>query len=257
MKKSLPILLILAIFPMLAKATPQSDALFSKGNTAYVAASNAPSSGAAKASYREAAESYKAAIDAGDVSWAAYFNLGNASFKLGDYGSAVLNYERAFAIDPVKPETEINMARAREAAGLATARPTGRIEKWGTRFPMRALMWVGAIGGWAFLAAFVLPFLYGRHKMATIAASIASFALFAACMTGMYAWHIHAKWRVVTGSDAAMLAAPDEKASVVRKLSPATEVNVIRTYDKWIFVRAEQGDEGWVLSEKASSVWTD
>jgi tetratricopeptide (TPR) repeat protein len=236
-------------------AAPSADALFSKGNTAYVAGENAESADAAAAAYKEAADNYKVAIGAGDVSWAAYFNLGNASSKLGDYGEAVLAYERALVIDPVRPEAAVNMAKAREAAGLPAVRKPGRVEEWGTRIPMRGWMWAGAVSAWALLAAFVLPFLHGGHKLATICAVIASLALCAACAAGMYAWHIHAQWRIVTTDDAPMLAAPDDKASQVRKLGQATEVSQMRAYDKWIFVHTEQGDEGWMLSKDAASVW--
>jgi hypothetical protein len=251
------ILFAIFILPAFAGASPLSETLFSKGNTAYVAASNAADADAAGASYKEARDNYKAAIAAGNESWAAYYNLGNACFKLGEFGEAVLNYERAYTIDPVIPETVANIARARETAGLPPVRVQSRLETWGTKFPMRWFMWAGALGGWAFLAAFILPFFYGRHRMATIAASIAAFALFGASVAGMYAWHVHAKWHVVTVDDTPILAAPDEKASVVRKLVAATGVEVVRSYDKWIFVHTEQGDEGWVLAAQAPSVWKD
>jgi hypothetical protein len=257
MNRTLAIISIAALLSTFARATSVSDTSFSQGNTAYVAATNATDADSAKAAYRKAAENYNAAIEAGDRSWAAYYNLGNAYFKLGDYGNAVLDYERAYVIDPVKPETEANMAKAREAAGLPSARAQGKIEAWGTSFPMRWFMWAGAVGGWAFLAAFILPFLYGRHRLATIAASIATLALFGTCVVGMYAWHIHAKWRIVTHADTPMLAAPDEKASVVRKLGPATGVKLVRAYDNWIFVKTEQGDEGWLTSQQAPSIWTE
>jgi tetratricopeptide (TPR) repeat protein len=257
MNRRIASLLLIFALPALAGATTLSESLFSKGNTAYVAAENATDNDAALASYKEAAASYKKAIEAGDQSWAAYYNLGNTYFRLGDYGNSVFCYERAFAIDPVRPETESNITKAREAAGLTPVRAQGRIEAWGTRFPMRWFLWGAALGGWAFLAAFVLPFFYSRHRLATVAASLAALALFGTSLVGMYAWHIHAQWRIVITADTPMLAAPDEKASEVRKLSPATCVSVVRTYDKWIFVRAEQGDEGWVLAERAASVWSD
>ena len=248
------LLATLAAVPALA--TSPADALFSKGNTAYVAGeNNAADADAAKASYKEAADNYKAAIEAGDVSWAAYFNLGNASCKLGDIGHAVLDYERAFAIDPVRPEAVLNIAKAREALGLPATHVKSRIEEWGTRIPMRWWMWGGAVAAWALLASLVLPFVHGGHRLATVCAVIASAALCTACAAGMLAWHLHAKWRIVTTDDAPMLAAPDDKASQVRKLGQATEAYEMRSYDKWVFVRTEQGDEGWVLAKDAASVW--
>jgi tetratricopeptide (TPR) repeat protein len=251
----LSILFFAATLALQATATPFSDTFFSKANTAYVAGENATDAKEAETSFREAANNYKSAIEAGDISWAAYFNLGNAYCKLGEFGNAVAAYEKAIAIDPAKPEAVVNMARARQTAGLEPVRKESRIENWSGNLPVGAWMWAAAAGGWCFLAALVLPFFYGGHKLATITAAVSTFAFTAACMTGLLGWHMQARWRVVTTPDAPMLAAPDDKASEVRKLGDATDVKVRRTYDKWLFVTTEQGDEGWILAENTASVW--
>lgn len=252
------ILSILFLFMTLAcgaSASTFSDSAFSKGNTAYVAGENTTDAASAEKAYREAIANYKAAIDAGDVSWATYFNLGNSYCKVGEFGRAVNAYERAIAIDPAKPEAAINMARARQTAGLEPVRVPGRLETWAANLPVRAWMWAAAFGGWCFLAALVLPFFYGGHKLATITAAVSTFAFTAACMTGLLGWHLQAKWRVVVTPDAPMRAAPDDKASEVRKLGDATAVEVGRVYDKWLYVTTEQGDSGWILNDNAASVW--
>lgn len=251
----LSIIFVLASFVLQASASNLSDSLFSKANTAYVAGENATDAKSAETAYKEAVDNYKSAIDAGDVSWAAYFNLGNAYCKLGQFGFAVVSYQKAIAIDPSKPEAAVNMARARQTAGFEPVRAPNRIEVWSENLPVRAWMWAAAIGGWCFLAALVLPFFYGGHKLATITATISTFIFTAACMTGLLGWHLQAKWRVITNPDAPMLAAPDTKASEVRKLGDATAVNVRRIYGKWLFVTTEQGDEGWILVDNTSSVW--
>jgi tetratricopeptide (TPR) repeat protein len=251
----LSIILVLASFALQAAASTAADSLFSKANTAYVAGENATDAKTAETSYREAATNYKAAIDAGDISWAAYFNLGNAYCKTGEFGRAVNAYERAIAIDPARPEAAANMARARQTAGLQPVRPATRLDTWSENLPVRVWMWAAAIGGWCFLAALVLPFFYGGHKLATITATVSTFAFTAACLVGLLGWHLQAKWRVVVTPDAPMLAAPDAKASEVRKLGDATDVYVRRVYENWIFVTTEQGDEGWILTDNTASVW--
>jgi tetratricopeptide (TPR) repeat protein len=250
----LPTLFLVATLALTASAG-MSDSLFSKGNTAYVAGSNAQDPKEAEAAYREAVTNYTSAIETGDISWAAYFNLGNAYCKLGELGRAVNAYEKAIAIDPSRPEAAINMAKARQTAGLEPVRQLTRLEAWGGNLPLHAWMWAAAAGGWCFLTALVLPFFHGGHKLATITATVSTGLFTAACMAGLLGWHIQAKWRVVTIPEAPMLAAPDDKASEVRKLGDATAVKVARSYDKWLFVATELGDEGWILEANAASVW--
>lgn len=248
-------LLFVATLALTVSASGLADSFFSKGNTAYVAGENAQDPKEAETAYHEAVTNYTSAIEAGDVSWAAYFNLANAYSKLGELGRAVNAYERAIAIDPSRPEAAINMAKARQTAGLEPVRALTRIETWGCNLPVRAWMWAAAVGGWCFLAALILPFFHGGHKLATITATVSTGVFTAACLAGLLGWHIQAKWRVVTVPDAPMLAAPDDKASEVRKLGDATAVKVARTYDKWLFVTTELGDEGWILEANAASAW--
>lgn len=253
--RTITTLLMLLTLAADARAATPADSAFSKANTAYVAGENAVDAKTAEASYHQAVDNYNAAIAAGDISWAALFNLGNAYCKLGQYGHAVNAYEKAIAIDPSRPEAAVNMARARQTAGLEPVRKPSRLDNWSANLPVRAWMWAAAVGGWCFLASLVLPFFYGGHKLATITATVSTLAFTAACMAGLLGWHLQAKWRVIVTADAPMLAAPDDNASEVRKLGDATAVKVGRTYEKWLFVTTEQGDEGWVLADNAASVW--
>ena len=50
---------------------------------------------------------------------ALFYNLGNASFRAGDFGRAILNYERALLLKPQHPEARGQFAsRAGQARAL-------------------------------------------------------------------------------------------------------------------------------------------
>lgn len=76
--------------------------LFASGNAAYEAGDY----GAAIDRYREVAQS-------GVVHRDLYYNLGNAYFKSGDLGHAVLWYERSLELDPRNDDTRANLAVVR------------------------------------------------------------------------------------------------------------------------------------------------
>lgn len=63
--------------------------------------------------YEQAAYAYQQLVDQGYASSALFYNLGNAYFKQGDSGRAILNYRRAEQLAPRDPDIEANLALAR------------------------------------------------------------------------------------------------------------------------------------------------
>lgn len=63
--------------------------------------------------FQAAAEAYEAIIAAGVRESSVYYNLGNAYFKQGDLGRAILSYRRAHALNPRDPDIVANLRIAR------------------------------------------------------------------------------------------------------------------------------------------------
>lgn len=84
--------------------TPQT--LFFQGNTAY-----------GEERYADAVAAYNKVLATGVESGNLHFNLGNAHFKGGDVGRAVLSYERARRLIPRDPDLHANLGYARERSG--------------------------------------------------------------------------------------------------------------------------------------------
>ncbi|MCB0210026.1 MAG: tetratricopeptide repeat protein [Anaerolineae bacterium] len=63
--------------------------------------------------YVQAIEIYETIIEAGIEDSALYYNLGNAYFKEGDLGRAILNYRRAARLDPRDADITANLRLAR------------------------------------------------------------------------------------------------------------------------------------------------
>ena len=60
-----------------------------------------------------AADIYQSLLDTGVDDAAVYYNLGNAYFKRGDLGWAIVNYKRAQRLSPRDPDIEANLLLAR------------------------------------------------------------------------------------------------------------------------------------------------
>ena len=93
---------MVALFPTIAAQSSNAEAM-ALGNGLYEAGS-----------YSEAVEVYEELVARGVRSGALYYNLGNAYFKLGELGRAILNYRRALRVDPGDGDIESNLKLARD-----------------------------------------------------------------------------------------------------------------------------------------------
>ncbi|HVN85392.1 MAG TPA: BatD family protein [Candidatus Binatia bacterium] len=73
--------------------------------------------------YADAAKEYERILSGGRDSANLYFNLGNAHFKAGDVGRAILNYERARRLIPRDPDVHANLEYARSLSDPAEETP--------------------------------------------------------------------------------------------------------------------------------------
>src|SRR2546421_12246433 len=110
MKAQFGIVLFLIAFVFTTHAA--DDGAFAKANQAY-----------AEGRFQEAATGYENLIRSGNWNASLFYDLGNARYRLGDFGQAVLNFERALALDPRHPEAEANLRLGRgEGSGLELPR---------------------------------------------------------------------------------------------------------------------------------------
>src|SRR2546429_3327678 len=81
------------------------DDLFAKANTEFAAGN-----------FKAAIADYQAVVGSGDWSANLFYDLGNAYFRHGDFGRAILNYDRALRLDQHHPEADANLRIAHDQA---------------------------------------------------------------------------------------------------------------------------------------------
>jgi tetratricopeptide (TPR) repeat protein len=216
------------------------DALFHQGNAAYAAQD-----------YQAAVAAYEAAVRQGVGSAALFFNLGNAYFKLGDLGRAILNYERAQWLAPRDADVWANLdfARARAGVSACTAPLWERIafplaHAWspmGLRygFTIAYLLAVGAL---------TLSFLHRRWQtwwrwLAFAAGGVA--LLLGASWVGRSWWH-PAEAQAIALEPAAARFAPESGATEHFQLRAGMRVEVRERRGTWLLVERCDGRRGWV-----------
>src|SRR3954471_10060416 len=123
---------------------------FAKANQAY-----------AEARYDEAAAGYQELVRSGNWNATVFYNLGNAQYRLGNFGQAILNYERALALDPRHPEADANLRLARDEARALELRKNW-IERYAAMGTVKQWSIAAAAGLW--IALFVTVYLLLGHK---------------------------------------------------------------------------------------------
>ena len=81
------------------------DSLFARANADYAAGK-----------FSNAVAGYESLIKEGQWNSSVFYDLGNAYFREDDLGRAILNYERALALDPAQPEARANLQLVRDQA---------------------------------------------------------------------------------------------------------------------------------------------
>ena len=222
-----------------------------------------PSAQFAKANQEYAAGDFKAAIDdyeelvrSGQDTPNLFYNLGNAYFRKTDFGRAILNYERALALDPHHPEAEANLRIARDEARALELVPN----RWERIFAFAdenqyALVastsfWIGIFS----VAAWVLGRRRGRGA---VALSILSLSIFAIAVGASYELGRGKNGRglaIVTGDKVEARLATADNANRVLTLPAGSEIKIASQRGDWLYAVLPNNLRGWIPSTGAEQV---
>ena len=207
--------------------------------------------------YSEAADAYERLVDQGLESSDLFYNLGNAYFKSGDLGRAILNYRRADRLDPRDQDIQANLDQARDqtvdqlgAAGDALVVRFVRFAKsWVTLNEMA----VAALVLWALLLGSLTAYMYmkpkGVRRLAKFA-SVGGLALLVVCLFllgGMWYADGERSDAVVVEESVDVLSGPGTQYVTVFTLHAGAEASVIETRAGWARLGLPGGElQGWV-----------
>jgi tetratricopeptide (TPR) repeat protein len=205
--------------------------------------------------YAEAATEYEHIRASGFASGNVYFNLGNAYFKAGDSGRAILNYERAERMLPRDPDVAANLTYARSVTGADACRPP----RWqrlvfplADQLPRRQLGWLlsGCFTAVMLaLAAYRLSPRRPRWLLYTATAMSVALAVSAASAARqVYAQDWLRTAVVVADGETSARFEPTPSGTVHFALKQGTRVQLDDTRDGWTQVTRCDGRRGWVES---------
>ena len=174
-----------------------------------------------------------------------FFNLGNAYFKDGKTGAAILNYERALWMKPSDPDAKANLKYVRSTAGLFE--PT---REWWQVVPQWAsLEFWGVLACVAWFGFSCSLILFWWKPKAGLRAVIAVFAVLLPISAAAAIIRLpDMKRAVVQITDAPLRVAPLEKSPVTVTLKAGDIVRIENKRESFIYVETEDGKTGWAIT---------
>jgi tetratricopeptide (TPR) repeat protein len=228
-----------------ASSFAQAEGDFTKANQEY-----------AQGHFTEAISGYEALVRAGQWSANLFYDLGNAYFKTGDFGRAILNYERALALERHHPEA---------AANLQIARDEARALELQQSWPERHLQFASvneysiaaAIAFWLAVFAIVM-LIFARRRSSTLIATL----IFCLLVSAVAIYAVYTLERgsngsalaIVTGNNVQARLATADTANSVLALPPGSAVKILSTRGDWIYAALPNNLRGWIPAKDAQQV---
>jgi tetratricopeptide (TPR) repeat protein len=249
---ALPLVLVVctALSPVARSESPEEA--FDRGNAAYE-----------RESYDEAVEAYQAVLRYGIEDARLEYNLGNAAFKLGRLGHAILHFERARRLAPTDLDVLANLEYARTFC-FDPAIPDERaalvrlLEGWQDRLGPDRQAWALLAVFWIFAALMG----WGFSRRGRFSASI-GWSLSALIVTGLilvaswYTTHQRLEGNrtaVILDEVVEVLAGPGQNNPTLFTVHEGLTVAVRGERDEWIQVHLPNGLNGWLSRDSAGLI---
>lgn len=209
-----------------------------------------------KGNYNFAIEQYEDILNGGRHAPELYYNLGNAYFKTGNLGKAILNYERTLLIRPGDADAEANLAVAQaRTEDIIQPLPAFFLARWWNSLKSSlsagVWSWLTILMLWLGLAGFAVWLLAVQrvHKKRGFLAGVACLGLFVLTFM-LSAQRTHnqqdSNMAIILSKEVALKDAADEDSPNILELHEGTKVNLIDRIGMWHKVRLPNGEQGWL-----------
>ena len=230
------------------------DAFFDEGNQRYQ-----------DGDFDGALASYARILEEGLESGDLYYNLGNAYFKRGEIGPAILYYERARRLMPADDDLLANFflfkqKTAYEITPLPEFWLFRAVRWWVDLLPLPALAWLVAV---AYLTAAAAVILLVLKPGTPIAIWARRTAMVATTVTLVFGVNLAvrelgigaAQEAVVMATEADVQSAPSgDSALRIFAVHEGAKVRMGRRSDDWVEIVLEDGTVGWVAAEQLEPI---
>jgi hypothetical protein len=222
--------------------------------------------------YSQAAQAYQHLVDQGFADSALFYNLGNAYYRQGDHGRAILNYRRAQQLAPRDPDIEANLtlARAQAVDQFEAAEAKGLLSQLGEMVQSRLTLdelAMAALAAWILFVFLVILFGTARGRrtgaagawrkglqyalvVSAVVLAVGILTLGSALVTGP-----NLAEGVIVAEMVDVTSGPGGQYVAEFTLHGGAEVSLVETRGSWVRLALPSGElEGWVPANAVESV---
>lgn len=256
------VLALLVLFQVgVFAATPQQALAQSPSDRRAMAAANQLYE---NSEFQESGQLYQQLVDRGFRNSALYYNLGNAYYRQGDLGRAVVNYLRAEGVAPRDPEIRSNLALAREQAidplDFGNQVSLNRLAYFSRPWLTLNELALASLGLWSLSVLLMIGVLIRRRGALRrlIAAAFAMAALVfiaSALLFGSRAF-VESRGQVVVVADVVDVSSgPGNQYDPVFTLHSGAEANLLELRGSWMRLEVPGNQQqGWVQATDVERV---
>lgn len=212
----------------------------------------------ARQDFAGAERAYRQALQAGPSAEASY-NLGNALFKSGRVGAAIVQYRRARYLAPRDGDVARNLAFARGYRADKVLTAPGPVElALDATFHLLSRREAALLAAATFLlAALALSAWIVRRGAVLLAAAALLVAGSLFCLVTRWTWEgeVGAQPAVVVAPEVSALSGPGEESKQILLLHDGTEVRIRERRGGYLLVQLPGGSGGWVRPEAVERVY--
>jgi tetratricopeptide (TPR) repeat protein len=206
--------------------------------------------------FQEAVDGYQNLVSSGQTSANLFYDLANAWFRLGNFGEAILNYERALALDPHHPEAAANLVLLRDEARALELKRSG-LERYIEAGTSTQYSVAASVAFWLVLFGAARLFFLRRRSLALISMIIFSSVVFAGAIFALYSLETGSGGgaiAIVTAKNIEARLATADNASSVLALPPGSEIKVLSRRGDWLYAALPNDLRGWIPANGAQRV---
>lgn len=206
-------------------------------------------------------------LTTGKASPDAYQALGNAHFNNGDYGKAILNYERGLRLKPGHKALTNNLKYVRAEAGINRLElPDFILARWwravGAVLGANTLFWMAMLCWWLAVAGAVLWYLRReamdeKQRFALLPGAFLALILgitFYSMGNSRNAWLANDKEAVLTAKIADLRVAPGADATLEKALTQGLRLRLLDERPGYVKVALDDGLQGWLPEETVEKI---
>ncbi|MCX7874792.1 MAG: tetratricopeptide repeat protein [Melioribacteraceae bacterium] len=206
--------------------------------------------------YQEAISLYQKLIEQGYESAPLYYNLGNAYFREGKIGFAILNYERGLKLDPSDEDLQFNLklANARTVDKISEVPKLFIILWWEsliTFIPSTTQQIIIVFILWILLGSIAIYFFSGKISLQRISFLVGSISLavliiFVIIFISRITREKDLNYGVLTEQVYTAKTSPDEKSNDNFVIHEGIKFTIEDEVGNWVKIKLLDGKIGWI-----------